>query len=438
MIHGGIQAVDGLIARGGFGIVERVTMSDGTKLARKTFAPQVPGLNPTDVEKMRARFAREVKVQSSLSSPNFIPILHFDLSTESPWYLMPLAERNLLEEIQHSRASGQAPTSALADVLNALEEFHQLGFVHRDLKPQNVLLLKGTWRLTDFGLVLPMSSTTTKLTSTESAWGTAAYCAPEQAIDFKGVSAAADIYAFGCILHDIFSGSARIPYSRHTATGPIGAIIEKCTEVKAERRFKSVKAVRGTLLSLLATSPEVNASAKATEWVAELPSIASWTQEKAESFVRYLTHEADAGDKFVLLRDFSETEFEIIRQNHEELWKYLVVQYCDWVDESSFDFNYCDVLVRRLDYIFDHGDLESKAAAALAVAELGASHNRFAVMRYVVRMCGKTIDDAAGQRIAIEIQAADAQYNFRRCAQAIGQDIGDYHPRIAEVLASSV
>lgn len=435
MVHGGIQSVDGLIARGGFGIVERVTMADGTKLARKTFTPQVPGLDTSDIEKMRARFAREVKVQSSLSSPNFIPILESDLSSGSPWYLMPLADRNLLDEIQQCRMAGTAPTAALADVLNALEELHQLGFVHRDLKPQNVLLLQETWRLTDFGLVLPMSSTTTKLTSTESAWGTAGYCAPEQAIDFKGVTAAADIYAFGCILHDIFGRTSRIPYARHTAGGAIGGVIEKCTELKPERRFKSVKTLRGTLLSLLATSPQVHASAKATEWASELPTIASWDQEKAESFVRYLTNDAQASDKFVLLRDFSEAQFEIFRGKFEELWKYLVLQYCEWVDSSSFEFSFCDVLVRRLGYIFEHGDLESKAASALTAAELGASHNRYAVMHYLVRMCGSSIDESAAQRIAVEIRAADAQANFLRCVEGIAKSVNDYHPRIAEAFS---
>lgn len=405
-IYGGIKQVEHTIARGGFGVVDRVRMRDGVVLARKTFSPQFPGLDPGMLHKLRARFEREVRVQSSLNSPSFIPILYSDLSGAEPWYLMPLADRNFLQQIQMDRMLGQIPKSALADILNALEELHKLEFVHRDLKPQNILFHDGTWKLTDFGLVLPTSTSTTKLTSTDSAWGTAAYCAPEQARDFRGVGPAVDIYAYGCILHDIFENAPRVPYLRQSATGPIGSVIEKCTELRPEKRFKNVQALRGALLTLLSSTSPSPPSQLASDWAADLSTLAGWKPEKADRLARYVASEADAGDRYVVFKALDEDALSALKSVSEDAWKYIVLEYADWVSETGFSFEYCDVLIKRLELVFNVGDLECKGAAILAAAELASSHNRWFVMGYVLRLCGPGLDESAAQRIAIEIKVA--------------------------------
>ena len=90
---------------------------------------------------------------------------------------MPLAEYSLADVIENVQKDHRAAQAALTDVLNAFEYLLKANYVHRDLKPQNVLLHEGKWNLSDFGLILPPSTQTTKLTSTYSNWGTAAYCA---------------------------------------------------------------------------------------------------------------------------------------------------------------------------------------------------------------------------------------------------------------------
>jgi hypothetical protein len=424
------------INRGGFGRVERVQLADGTVAARKVFDPLPEVLRSANEEKLRKRFRREVKVQTALRSDFFFPVTATGLDDDQPWFLMPLAESNLEDEIKAARSKGQVPTKALADVLNALEQLHALGYVHRDLKPANVLLHEGRWKLADFGLVLPAGGTTIALTSTYSAWGTPDYCAPEQAEDFRNATPAVDIYAFGCLLHDIVVGAPRVPYRQHNATGALGYIIEKCTEVNPRRRFKSVTALRGVLLAQLSRNSDVASDPTADEWAIALDAVETWDLRKVEEFVRFLRKADDARlEVWAVFRKLDEETFHVLHAKDAELWEAIAASYCERT-RDSFDFAYCDVIVRRLEVIFELGSLPAKAAAAVAAAFLGTSHNRWFVMGRLLQLCGPSLDDAIAERIAIEIEVEEAQEDFVASASSIRHSVEEYHPRIVQRLRS--
>jgi serine/threonine protein kinase len=424
------------INSGGFGIVEKVRLDDGTVVARKTFSPSVPIRSEKDRQKLLKRFRREVKIQSSFESDVVCQILESDLSGDNPWFTMPLAEKTLTEEISSCRVDGSYLSEALADVLNGLEKLHELDFVHRDLKPQNILFVDGTWKLTDFGLVLPPSETTTQLTSIGSAWGTLEYAAPEQASEFHAVGPAADIYAFGCILHDIFGSPPRIPYSKHTAPGPVGAIIERCTEQKANRRFVSIAALRSAILSVLSTPPELMPSSSARDWVESLNNNSITTPEQFENLIRFLRTEAEHDDLYATFCALDDNSLNQLHDLDESCWKLMTSDYCQWIAETGFDFAFCDVLAQRLMLIFKLGDMEIKSEAALASAELARSHNRWYVMERVLHMCGPSLDDTVAERICIDIKAFAAEYNFRRCADGVSRNYSAFHPIIKAAIAN--
>lgn len=423
------------INNGGFGAVDEVELPDGQRVARKTYAPSAALIALADEPKLRARFKREARIQAQLDSQFFVPIIRADLDAATPYYLMPLAERNLETEIQSLRSAGGIPAQALADILNSLEKLHDLGFVHRDLKPQNVLLHEGVWKLGDFGLVLPPAGGTTKLTSVHSAWGTTAYCAPEQSLQFGSVTPAADVYAFGCIVHDVLVGTPRVPYQRHTGPGPIGAVIEKCTEVKPTDRFKTVSALRNALLPLLATGGSVTSSTvPPSGWAAAIKSIVTWDAQKFRELLQFMAETTQKHEISPTLLELGDDEIRFLHQLEPGLWSRFADEYCEWVERVGFDFGVCDVVARRLEVLFELGSPQVQAKAVIAAAELGRSHNRWFVMGRVLKMCSPSIDEVLAHRIAIEVMAEDATYNFRRCAEAINRSIDDYHPRIAEVL----
>lgn len=424
------------IDRGGFGRVEKVRDENGNLFARKLFDPTPDVLSTASRDKLVGRFKREVLVQSKLPHEFFIPIFAFDLDCAEPWFIMPLAERNFATEIAEAKAENKIPKEAFADILNALEQLHWLGFTHRDLKPQNILLHGGRWKLSDFGLVSTLTHQTTTLTSTHSAWGSAMYSAPEQVVDFKHVTSSADIYSLGCILHDLFAVAPRIPYQKQTCAGSLGSIVEKCTEHDPKKRFKSVGAVRGALLTLLSQPTSIKPSATANEWIAKLESLSGWDPESFGAFVRYITRIANEDDQVLLFRAVGDDQLAELFNVDVDLWHSLSIWYCDHIHGRGFEWEYCDVIIRRLDTIYALGSFDCKAAAVLAAARLGSSHNRWFVMRRLIVMCGLNIDNKLAERLSIEIIASETQQDFLKCVEQVNSSLAAYHPKIQKVLAA--
>jgi eukaryotic-like serine/threonine-protein kinase len=430
-----------VLAQGGFGRVERVQLDDGTIAARKVFAPTESALVGVTAEQLRKRFTREVKIQSEIPNRFFLPVLDADLEADPPWFLMPLADTTLEHRMPALKADREELITALDQVLEALEKLHELGFAHRDLKPQNILYHDGRWKLADLGLALPITTESTKLTASRQGWFSIRYCAPEQYKDFRNAKQPADIYAFGCILHDFFGDADRMPCQRATAAGRIGAVIEKSTEVDQNRRFKSLDGLRGALFDVLATPPEPRAETalteEATEWAEKLADLTAMAPGDIESLARFLRGLADRGDASAVFAALTEERLALLKQRDPDLWPEIASEYCEWARGGSFQFQYCDVIARRLLTIYRNGSVEIQANAALAGACIGESHNRWYVMGRVLEMCGPKIEANVAERIAIEIRAGELQREFRRCAAGIGQELSAYHPLIAAVLSEA-
>jgi hypothetical protein len=435
----GELTVVGELARGGFGRVERVRAADGRILARKVFEPS-PRLglpDELDLPKLRKRFEREVRVQMALAPYGMMPIEHAALDEEPPWFLMPLAERNYREQVREDRRGERISPEPLLDILNGLEELHRLGYVHRDLKPDNVLFHDGTWRLSDFGLVADVAvRKTTRLTSTASLWGSQLYMAPELTMDFRRAGPAADIYAFGCILHDLVDGGSRIPFALQTVSGPLDPIVRKCTAPDPKRRFQNVAGLRAALVDVLKRAESFPRTEATREWREALDHIASWTADLASGFAAH-AESVEPGDEESVIAELSEDHLQGIADRFPDEWDRIAMAYCDWA-KGGFAFRFCDIVVGRLETIFhsEKSSLDVRAAALVSAAALGAVHNRWFVMRRVMRLADARLNESLAERIAIEIRASDAAGHFLQCADAINRSTSDYHPRIAESLVA--
>jgi len=276
-----------------------------------------------------------------------------------------------------------------------------------------------------------------RLTSTSSVWGTRLYMAPEQYTGFRDVTAAADIYSVGCILHDLVVGNLRIPFQQVTCDGPLGPILEKCTERDPNRRFADIRKLRDAIFVALAPPTEEPGEGPASQWLIDLPGVSSWTVEKLEAFVRFLRKlDPHSETASAICNVIDEDALGTFYQLDHILWASLTEFYFEWT-KQNFSFSYCDVIVTRLRKIFDLGNPTQKAKAVLAAAQLGHSHNRWYVMQHVLSMAGPHLDEPVAQRLAIEIVVNDAHADLIACAEEINHTPDEYHPVIARILLRS-
>jgi len=232
-------------------------------------------LNPELAEGINAdRFEREIRLAASLQQANIVPLLSAGRAARHAYYTMPFVEgRSLRDRLaRDSVLPISEGVSLLRDVARALAYAHERGVVHRDIKPGNVLLSGGTAVVTDFGIAKALTAARgdgglETLTQAGISIGTPAYMAPEQAAGDPSTDHRADIYAFGCLAYEVFSGkppfAGEAPHrliAAHFAETPrpvtelraelsptISALIAQCLEKDPRRRPQSAAEVLQSL-----------------------------------------------------------------------------------------------------------------------------------------------------------------------------------------------
>ncbi len=226
-----------------------------------------------------------------------------------------------------------------------------------------------------------------------------------------------------------------MPYSELGGSGEIGQIIGKCTRHKKEQRFKNIKSIRTKLLTLLSSKNTTSINQSDLEWQTKFTDIQNWDEDTLENFIFYLKQSEAIGE--LVLNKLTEDILHAIHALNKDLFNDLALIYSDWVYNKSFGFDYCDVVVNNVYYIYQHTkDIEVKSKCVISAAELGKSHNRWYVMRYVVKMSNTEIDDNLAFRIAMDVELDEKnKINFVRCVERINQSISSYHKLINEILS---
>jgi len=186
-------------------------------LDRELDRPIVVKTLPPDIMSHEAveRFKREIRTAAKLQHPNIVPLLSAGDADGVPYYTMPLVEgASLRERIQRGPLPIAESIAILRDVARALAAAHAKGVLHRDVKPENVLLSSGAALVTDFGVARALSAAATGAdgsvtgfqTATGVTVGTPAYMAPEQFAADPSIDHRADIYAWGVVAYELLSG----------------------------------------------------------------------------------------------------------------------------------------------------------------------------------------------------------------------------------------
>ena len=200
--------IDRPIARGGMSTVYRcVDMRLGRAVAAKVLDERYSD-DPVFIK----RFSREARAMARLQDPNLVAIHDFSADGEPIYLIMELIDGGTLRELlaEGGPFPVQAAASTLRNILRGLEEVHSTGLIHRDIKPDNVLITSHhRVKVGDFGLVRATNAEAT----TNMIVGTVSYLAPEQ-VTGEEITPASDVYSAGIVLFELLTGT--VPFSGDT------------------------------------------------------------------------------------------------------------------------------------------------------------------------------------------------------------------------------
>jgi len=254
------------------------------------------------------RFKREIMLSAALQHPNIVPVLssgEVELKGEAtgparlPFFVMPYVEgESLRSRLSRGPLSVREAVSILKDVARALSYAHGRGVIHRDIKPDNILITSGAATVTDFGVAKALSAsregagrvatnrTTGVITLAGTSIGTPAYMAPEQAAGDPATDHRADIYALGIVGYEMLVGTP--PFHGRSPQQLLAAQLTEAPAPISTRRYDVPAALAKLVMWMLEKDPSKRPRTaaeitRALDVPAALAKLVMWMLEKDPS-----------------------------------------------------------------------------------------------------------------------------------------------------------
>src|SRR5512135_3024188 len=213
----GAYTIEAEIGRGGMGVVYRARDEKLKRVvAVKVLPPELAYRRD-----IRARFVREAETAARLSHPNIVPIHSVGEADDLVYFVMGYVdgESLALRLKRRGRLSLEEARRICRETADALSAAHQQGVIHRDVKPDNILLegTRGRVMVTDFGIAKALSAEGGTLTDTGIAIGTPAFMSPEQAAGERVIDGRSDLYSLGVVGYQMLTG--QLPFQSPTVPG---------------------------------------------------------------------------------------------------------------------------------------------------------------------------------------------------------------------------
>jgi serine/threonine protein kinase len=296
----------GLIGQGGMGFVFKARQPKLDRFVALKILPASLAADPAFAE----RFTREARLLARLTHPNIVAIHDFGQANGFFYLLMEFVDGvNLRQAMKVGRFTPAQALSIVPKICEALQFAHNEGILHRDVKPENILLdTKGRVKIADFGIaklvgadvppfgVPPLGgpdrlkpglqTAPANLTETGKALGTPQYMAPEQIEHPQDVDQRADIYSLGVVFYEMLTGELPLgrfapPSEKSTVDPRVDEVVLHTLEKERERRTKTAGEVK-TQVETIASSASVPRAAARPVAVAAAP-----TQPKPDRFWRW-------------------------------------------------------------------------------------------------------------------------------------------------------
>jgi eukaryotic-like serine/threonine-protein kinase len=262
------------LGRGGMATVYLAQdLKHNRKVAIKVLKPELAAVLGAE------RFLREINIAANLQSPHILPLLDSGEADGLLYYVMPYVKGESLRD-RLARDGALPPAEALRllrEITDGVAHAHRHGVIHRDIKPDNVMLAEGHALLMDFGVAKALAATwgdrqaghAATLTDVGISPGTPAYMAPEQAAADPAVDHRADLYALGAMAYEMltgrppFTGSPQAVMAAHITAPPpalpatiptgVGALVLRCLAKRPQDRYPTADALLEAVEAQLST-----------------------------------------------------------------------------------------------------------------------------------------------------------------------------------------
>jgi serine/threonine protein kinase/Flp pilus assembly protein TadD len=242
-------------------------------VALKVLRPELAAFLGTE------RFLAEIRTTARLQHANIVPLFDSGEADGFLYYVMPCIEGESLRTRldREKRLNVDAMLAIARPVAQALSYAHDHGVVHRDVKPENILLSRGQPFVTDFGIARAVSAAgAERLTGTGIGIGTPTYMSPEQALGEPSVDGRSDIYSLGCVIYEMLSGAP--PFTASTVQAllakrvlglpphltnvptPVDEVVRKSLAAQPQDRFTTAVALADALLEAAQKAPSADLS----------------------------------------------------------------------------------------------------------------------------------------------------------------------------------
>jgi hypothetical protein len=202
------------------------------------------------------RFLAEIRTTAKLQHPHVLPLFDSGEAGSFLFYVMPLVEgESLRERLNEKKQLGLEESLRIAiQVAQALDYAHRQGVLHRDVKPENILLQDDQAVVADFGVALAVSAAGgPRLTETGMSVGTPQYMSPEQATGYHPLGAESDVYSLACVLYEMLSGDT--PHVGSTAQAILVKVLTESPTQLPRLRETVPRHVEATVHRALAKTP---------------------------------------------------------------------------------------------------------------------------------------------------------------------------------------
>lgn len=385
----GRYRVIGEIDRGGMGCVVLVEdLQTGSQFALKYC--------PSEDEEMRRRFSREVRIMSSISHQNVMPVIDHNDRYSPPYFVMPLAARSVTDWVKEN-SDIEYVLEIFMGICAGVQAIHSAGYTHRDIKPQNALVMPdGRVVVTDLGLARFDERDSTALTITTMFLGTTLYCAPEQLMlgGSRDADARTDVFQLGKVLYELVSGHQPALIDEHRLPLGLGHVVVRATQQQPDRRYQSVAQLMDAVQNFIrAQDPAAAVSSQFDVLIEQARSLLEsgrYEANNCEAILEVLPHLA--ADSEIYIEQFERVPRELLRVMADTMPQLLerpLELYCAAVEDviGSYNFAHAEIVAERMGSVFNGASMPALKVLALKATLIAAVKlSRYAAMEAFDRM----------------------------------------------------